>query len=205
MVREGAFSCPVRHFFGFGANVAMTEVVWGAEQNVELLVQDVAHAGGASLLESELLCFAVVLELHELVSNGVKGFVPADGHKTRVNAASLLGIRALHGGLDTIGIVDLLNGKMRLRADFAIRCCTVPVSRNAKDALILRVYLHRARGGASLAGGCGPLAGLIRLMGLIGHGGKRRCHPRCGCRSQPQSACFEERASINVHFFLPSL
>ena len=191
VVREGTFGRPVRHLLGFGADVAVTEVVRGAEQDVELLVEDVADTGGAALLEGELLRFAILLELHELVGDGIERLVPADRHKTRVDAAPLLGVGALHRGLDAVGVVDLLDREMRLRADFAARRRAIPIARDAEDTLVLRIHLHGAGGSAPLAGGCGPLAGLVRLVGLIGYGGKRR-HPRRGHRSQPQGARLEE-------------
>ena len=56
-------------------------------------------------------------QLHQLIGDGVERLIPADGNETRILTTALLGVGSLEGNLNPVGVVHLLQGKMRTWAD----------------------------------------------------------------------------------------
>ena len=135
-----------------GADGAVGDVVGRADDLGHGIIDDVAHVGVTAAQEQVLVGFVVLAQLHDLVGDGVQRFVPGDRHELGVLGAAFLGVGALHGGLDPVRVVDLLQRQMgpgaaRPSIDLGA-LVAVDLYRPAVDD----VDLLGAPGGAPLAG-----------------------------------------------------
>src|SRR5699024_2705478 len=80
-------------------------------------------------------------DLVELLPDGLHGLVPRDAHPTRILA---LGVRALHGVVDAVGVVRRLDGRLRLAAAIAARLERRLVALHLHGASVLDGHPHAA-------------------------------------------------------------
>ena len=115
--------------------------------------------------EEHGLAAVLVLELLELLGDGAVRLVPGDAHPARVGGA--LGVRALHGVVDAVGVVGGLDGRLALGAAVAHR-----VERRLGVALDLdRAAVLHGDDDAALVLAAGAAAGADELhaVALVAH------------------------------------
>ena len=142
------------------ADLPSLEVVGGLEEGLDdRLGMHAPNTGGTDLTRNGLAA-VLLLDLLHLGDDGVHGLVPGDTHPVGVVVA--LGVGALHGIVQTIGMVGRLNRGLRLGAAVAHRLERALVTLNADGATVLHddldTALHLAAAtAASLDGnGIGP-------------------------------------------------
>ena len=81
-------------------------------------------------------------DLQDVVGDGLVGLVPGNAHPAGIVVA--LGVRALHGVLDAVGVVGRLNGRLALGAVVAHGEEAVLVALGANDLAVLHVHPHAA-------------------------------------------------------------
>ena len=145
-------------------------------------------------LAGDGLAAVLRFDLHEVVDDGLHGLVPADALPSGLLA---LGIRALHGVVQTVGVVRRLDGRLRLRAAVAHGLERALVAFDADGAPVLDddldAALHLAAAAAARLHFHGVLAG-NHGIGFLGQRGVRRCAERRS-RSAGDGGGFDERAS----------
>ena len=99
-------------------------------------------------------------QFHDAVGYGVQRFVPGYGHKAWIFLFAFAGIGPLHGDLDPVGVVDLLQRHVGAHARIDAVDLRIGVSPHFDGAAVFDVDLGGAPGGAPLAGGGSPLAAL---------------------------------------------
>ena len=115
--------------------------------------------------EEHGLAAVLVLKFLELFGNSIKRLVPGDAHPARVGGA--LGVRALHGVVDAVGVVGGLDGRLALGAAVAHR-----VERRLGVALDLdRAAVLHGDDDAALVLAAGAAAGADELhaVALVAH------------------------------------
>ena len=166
--------------------------------------------------EEHGLSAVLVLELLELLGDGVVRLVPGDAHPAGVGGA--LGVRALHGVVDAVGMVGGLDGRLALGAAVAHR-----VERRLGIALDLdRAAVLHGDDDAALVLAAGAAAGADELhaIALVTHLcldkislvewnlGQRAQRRACEGRCRAGDCChFGERAARHafLHVHVPPL
>ena len=126
------------------ADRAVRDVVGGADDLRHAVVEDIAHVCIAAAHEQVLVRLAVLAQLHDLVGDRAQRLVPSDGDEPGVLIPALLRVRPLHRGLEPVGVVGLLEGKVHLRAGVHAVYLGVPVSSDLDGPAVHNVCLGRA-------------------------------------------------------------
>ena len=177
------------------ADLPSLEVVGGLEEGLnDRLGMHAPNTGGTDLARNGLAA-VLLLDLLHLGDDGVHGLVPGDTHPTGVVVA--LGVRALHGIVQTIGVVGCLNRRLRLGAAVTHRLERALVALDADGATVLHddldTALHLAAAtAASLDGnGVGPhdVGDLLRVLDLSQSARRVTSERRC---SSGNSSCLHE-------------
>ena len=166
--------------------------------------------------EKHGLAAVLVHELMELLGDGAVRLIPGDAHPARVGGT--LGIRALHGVVDAVGVVGGLDGRLALGAAVAHR-----VERRLGIALDLdRAAVLHGDDDAALVLAAGAAAGADELhaIALVTHLcldkislvewnlGQRAQRRACEGRCRAGDCChFGERAARHafLHVLVPPL
>lgn len=133
-------------------------------------VDDVAQVAVAAAQEEVFVGFPAGAQLHQFVGDGADRLLPGNRHEAGILAAALFRVGALHRRFDTIGIVHLLDGEVRARADLAVVRLAVRVAAHADDVVADHAQLDGAPGRAALAGRGDPAAGVGPERGDAGLG-----------------------------------
>jgi len=166
-------------------------------------VDDVAHVAVSAAEQHELVRLVVGPQRHHLVGDEADGFVPGDGDEAGVLIPALLRIGALHGHLDPIGVVQLLQRHVRTRADPAVIGETVRVPAHAHGPSVQNAHLDGTPTRASLAGRRHPSAQRGRLaFGRRRHEKvtkERSAAPSCGEQAGAGRRAEERPSGETVH------
>ena len=142
----------------------------------------------------DALSAVAVHQLVELGADDLHRLVPRDALPAGILA---LGIRALHGMVDAVGVVRRLDGRLRLRAAVAHGLERSLVALDAYGPPVLDddldAALHLAAAAAARFHGHGVVAGHAAVR-LFGQRGVRRSAERRGCRTGDGGG-LDERAS----------
>lgn len=112
-----AFRHACSQLLGFSADGGMSEVVRRSEHFGKHFIEKICQPGRTALRKHELMGLIRGAQLHQLIGDGVERLIPADGNETRILTTALLGVGSLEGNLNPVGVVHLLQGKMRTWAD----------------------------------------------------------------------------------------
>ena len=150
--------------------------------------------------EEHGLAAVLVHELMELLGDGAVRLIPGDAHPARVGGT--LGIRALHGVVDAVGVVGGLDGRLALGAAVAHR-----VERRLGVALDLdRAAVLHGDDDAALVLAAGAAAGADELhaVALVAHLGLDKLvvkrQPRLGKSRKGRTGEGRCRAGDGRHF-----
>ena len=164
-----------------------------------------APDAGRAHLAGDGLAAVLVRDLPQVVHDGVERLVPGDAHPAGLLA---LGVRALHGVVQTIGVVGRLDGRLRLGAAVAHGLPRALVALDANGAAVLDddldAALHLA---ASAAAGLHHYRVVPDDLGVRGFGkGGGRLGTERGRGSGRDGRSLHERATGHcqrlAHLFL---
>ena len=142
------------------------------------------HARGAAHNEDGLSA-VLIDDLAQALARQLEGLVQGDAHPTGIIGA--LGVRALHGVTQTIGVIGRMHGRLRLRAAMAAALGCRFVAFDLDGLAVLHRHpdaaLHLAASTAARAHVLQLASGSVGIFGESSHGRDRRgtyCCSRTG-------------------------
>ena len=206
VISEQAVGVEPAELLRLGAERAVGDVVGRAEDLRHGIVQEIVQVGVSPAEEDEFVRLVVPPQLQHLVGDRTHRLVPRDGNEARVLGPPFLGVGPLHGHLDPVRVVHLLQNEVPSGAHMTVVRFGALIPPDLHRSPVLDEDLDRTPGRAALARRGHPLsgrrgAGPDLVIGAVGEGVEHRSAERRG-----SSGCqggLQEFPSLDLHALPP--
>ena len=202
VISEQAVGVEPAELLRLGAERAVGDVVGRAEDLRHGIVQKIVQVGIPPAEEDEFVRLVVPPQLQHLVGDRTHRLVPRDGNEARVLGPPFLGVGPLHGDLDPVRVVHLLQNEVTSGAHMTVVRFGALIPPDLHRSSVLDEDLDRAPGRAAFARRGHPLsgrrgAGPDLVIGAVGEGVEHRSAERRSCSGRQGG--LEEFPSLDLH------